>query len=263
MSESDEATRTLAALVDRDLDGAAPVLLHRGADGREVYWIGSARPGSFRCNAYLLRGGGEVWLIDPGAAAEFDAVRERVATLLPPSEVTRLLVHHQDPDLCGSLPAWLEVAPTARIHTTDRAAVLIEHYGIAPDRFVFTNGSEGSAGVDLRFVMAPFLHSPASFATYDPASRLLFTSDIFGAIADAASWRLVRADFDAVLAGLEFFHTSYMASNKATRGFVRRLEGLPIDALLPQHGSILVGDAVPRALDWLAELRCGLDLSAD
>jgi flavorubredoxin len=59
---------------------------------------------------------------------------------------------------------------------------------------------------------------------------------------------------------LDLFHKDYMASNIATRGFVNRIKGLPIRAILPQHGSIIVGEDVARALDYLATLKCGLDI---
>lgn len=250
----------LAQFTTEDVDTSAPVTLF-DADDHTVAWVGSGRASTFRCNAYLVRTANEAWLIDPGAAGEFEATRERVASILPSEQVTRLIVHHQDPDLCGSLPAWLDHAPRARVHTTHRAAVLIEHYGIDPGRITLTDGGKEERAAELEFVMAPFLHSPASFTTYDPVSRFLFTGDIFGAIADADTWRLVTDDFTGyALAAMEMFHMNYMASNRATRNFLRNLGDRPLAALLPQHGSILTGRAIMEALGWLAELRCGVDL---
>jgi flavorubredoxin len=59
---------------------------------------------------------------------------------------------------------------------------------------------------------------------------------------------------------MDLFHAEYMASGVAARGFVRRVEQLPIKSILPQHGSILSEAMVPKALDYLRHLRCGLDL---
>jgi flavorubredoxin len=59
---------------------------------------------------------------------------------------------------------------------------------------------------------------------------------------------------------MNLFHLDYMASNLATRGFVRRIEHLAIDAILPQHGSILGPQHVAAALDYLRNLRCGTDI---
>ncbi|MBS1214739.1 MAG: Metallo-beta-lactamase superfamily protein, partial [Proteobacteria bacterium] len=38
------------------------------------------------------------------------------------------------------------------------------------------------------------------------------------------------------------------------------IEKLPIDAILPQHGSILGPEHVKAALDYLRSIRCGTDI---
>ncbi|MHA1539926.1 MAG: MBL fold metallo-hydrolase, partial [Alphaproteobacteria bacterium] len=55
-------------------------------------------------------------------------------------------------------------------------------------------------------------------------------------------------------------HTDYIASNIAAKGFLRNLGELIIDAILPQHGSIITKSDVSKAKDYLANLSCGLDL---
>lgn len=67
-------------------------------------------------------------------------------------------------------------------------------------------------------------------------------------------------DFAAHVPYLNLFHLDYMASQKAARGFVTRLSGTAINAILPQHGSILGPHHVQAALNYLATLRCGLGL---
>jgi len=53
----------------------------------------------------------------------------------------------------------------------------------------------------------------------------------------------------------------YMASNIACRGFTDKLIPLQIDAILPQHGSILRGKHVDQAIDYLRNLQCGTDIA--
>lgn len=72
--------------------------------------------------------------------------------------------------------------------------------------------------------------------------------------------RRVVESFDEHVPAMDLFHLDYMASNIAARGFVDRLRGLEIRAILPQHGSIITAKHVPRALDYLRNLRCGLDI---
>jgi len=52
----------------------------------------------------------------------------------------------------------------------------------------------------------------------------------------------------------------YMASNIATRGFTRRLDGLDINTLLPQHGCLIGSENVQSAIEWMANLQCGTDI---
>ena len=99
-------------------DLSAPVCLFEG--GHSVYWVGSEEPSPFRCNAYLVVDGDHRVLIDPGSTQHhFPQVKRRVEQIVPPSSITHIVVHHQDPDLCDSLPAWIETAPDLTIVTGD------------------------------------------------------------------------------------------------------------------------------------------------
>ena len=66
--------------------------------------------------------------------------------------------------------------------------------------------------------------------------------------------------FEDHAAAMDLFHLDYMASNLAARGFVKRLEGVDIQAILPQHGSVIGPEHVASALEYLRTLRCGLDI---
>jgi flavorubredoxin len=86
----------------------------------------------------------------------------------------------------------------------------------------------------------------------------LLSGDIFAAL--DLDWTLTVNDFSEHIAKMDLFHMDYMASNLAARGFVRRLDGIELDGILPQHGSVIKKDHVPLALDYLENLRCGLDI---
>lgn len=243
-----------------DLDLRTPTALFE--DGKHaIYWLGIPEETAFRCNAYLIRDGDEALVVDPGNRGYFDQVRDRVAQILPPEKVTGLILCHQDPDVAASMVDWLDVNPGMRVMSTPRTHVLLPHYGRADynavnitDRTVHRMPS----GAELRFVEAPFLHFPGAFATYDARARLLFSGDVWAAL--DMSWRLVVEDFDAHVPAMDLFHLDYMASNVAARGFAAKLDGLDIAAILPQHGSIIPGHLVPRAIEYLRTLRCGLDI---
>jgi flavorubredoxin len=56
------------------------------------------------------------------------------------------------------------------------------------------------------------------------------------------------------------FHIFYMASNRALRGFIDKVEPFALNAICPQHGSILPSALATQALAQLKQLPCGLDL---
>lgn len=247
-------------LADADLDLERPTVLYD--DGRHgVYWIGITDETAFRCNTYLIRDGDQALLVDPGNRGFFEQVRSRVGQLMPPEEVTGLILCHQDPDVAASMVDWLDLNPKLEVISTARTHVLLPHYGRA--RYPAVEVREASArklpsGGELRFIEAPFLHFPGAFATYDATSKVLFSGDVWAAL--DVQWRLVVDDFEMHVPAMDLFHLDYMASNVASRGFAKKLVGLDIEAIAPQHGSIIPRRYVPRDLEYLDKLRCGLDI---
>ena len=73
-------------------------------------------------------------------------------------------------------------------------------------------------------------------------------------------WKLVISDFHKHEFKMNLFHLDYMAGNIAARGFIDRLKGIEVKAILPQHGSVIPEPFVQDAFRYLANLRCGLDI---
>ena len=156
---------------------------------------------------------------------------------------------------------WLDVNPALRIFTTPRTQVLLPHFGRSDYRYQDVTEDRELAlpsGSILKFVEAPFLHFSGAFVTYDSRSRYLFSGDIWAAL--DFDWALTVGSFEEHVPKMNLFHLDYMASNLAARGFVRRLDGLEIDAILPQHGSILGPAHVADARSYLRGLQCGTDI---
>jgi flavorubredoxin len=148
-----------------------------------------------------------------------------------------------------------------RVFTSPRTQVLLPHYGRSGYPYYDVTANPVytlPSGASLNFVEAPFLHFPGAFVTYDTQSRYLFSGDIWAAL--DLDWTLAVDSFAEHIPKMNLFHLDYMASNLAARGFVRRIEHLAIDGILPQHGSILGPQHVAAALDYLCNLRCGTDI---
>lgn len=230
-------------------------------DDHAIYWLGIPEDTAFRCNTYLVVDGKEAILVDPGGHDAFGFIKERVAQIIPPEGITAMILSHQDPDIAASMCDWLELNPHAQVFAGSRTHILLPHYGKA-DYNMF-NISENptwffAAGRRLRFIESPYLHAPGAFTTFDEISGLLFSGDIWAAV--DMDWRLVVEDFNRHVMKMNLFHLDYMSNNIAARGFAERIKGLSIHAILPQHGSIIPGVFVGKAIDYLSNLRCGTDL---
>ena len=74
-----------------------PYKVYEVADG--VYWVGFAdRKAGFSNNPYLLVGGDEAILIDPGSVLHYHVVAKKVLEVVRPEQIATIIVQHQDPD---------------------------------------------------------------------------------------------------------------------------------------------------------------------
>ena len=223
----------------------------------DTYWIGAEDSyNHLHCNTYLIIDGEEGLLIDPGPVMTFPTVAERVRSLIPIENLRCIALLHQDPDVAGATPLFEQAGFRGMVAATWRTSVISAYYGITSPfylvekhefRVTFNSGNE------IEFLPAPYLHFPGAAMAYDPATRFLFSGDLFGAFTE--HWSLY-AD-DAYIEGMEEFHREYMPSNEILRPVMESLLGKDIAAICPQHGSIIARD-ITRHITALRDLQCGL-----
>ncbi len=229
----------------------------------QVYWVGFwDKPSGLHCNPYLLVDGDEAVLIDPGSPLDFEMVYTKVTSIVPLEKIKFVVLQHQDPDLCASVPLFEARGLKAQIATHWRASMLIRYYGVKSPfyrvnehKWELTFGN----GRILRFHPTPYLHFPGAIATHDELSKILFTSDLFGAFSQ--NWSLFAdevdcGDADAYLEGMKTFHEHYMPGNEVLRPVMEKLLSLDISMLAPQHGSVIRRD-IPSYVKGLRDLECG------
>jgi flavorubredoxin len=241
------------------LDYTEPIEISDG-----IYWLGFYdENAAFHSNPYLIKDGDEVVIIDPAGITEYPQVASKIFSIIKPSQVSHIILHHQDPDLCAAVP-MLENAignKDLKLVTHSRASVLIHYYGVKSEFYLVDNNDYSltlKSGRRLKFMTTPFMHFPAAIVTYDETSKILFSSDIFGAI--SKDWNLYASE--GYQEKMATFHKGYMPSNKFLNAFVEKIEPLDIEMILPQHGSVIKGDMVPKCMDFLKTLKVGLDLAS-
>ena len=232
---------------------------------RDIFWVGFYDvDANLHCNPYVLIDEREVIFFDPGSIPHFPIVMRKVIDLVNPSDITTIIASHQDPDVCGNLPVVEDVINSAELKIVAHGNVLrlIRHYGLqSPFYAVEEHDFQLTlrSGRILKFMHTPYLHSPGAIVTYDSKTGSLFTSDLFGATSD--NWSLFAGE--EYITTMKTWHQEYMPSGVLLSNCIRRLERLEVSRILPQHGSVLEGALVRKAMEYLKELPVGMDLMGD
>lgn len=243
--------------MDHDLENAIAVT-------REIHWVGFAeRQSRLRCNPYVFRDGDgdDVVMFDPGSIPDFPKVMRKVIDVVPVESVTLVVISHQDPDVCGNMALVEDVIdnPDLRIAAHINTVRLIDHLGLSSEFYSVEQHDyrlELKSGRVLEFMAVPYLHSPGAIVTFDRKSGSLFSGDLFGAVSPSENL-FEDPDFPH---NMDSFHQAYMPCNDILRRGLERLETLPIQRILPQHGTIIEGGDVQVAFEHLKNLPCGIDL---
>jgi len=221
-----------------------------------IYWVGGQSQGDgLNCNPYLLVDGDEAVLIDPGSVLDFEDVYENVTSIVPLEKINYVVLHHQDPDFCASVPLFEKAGGRFQIVTHWRTQLLVKFYGISSDYYIINENESKltlKSGRTLNFIMTPYLHFPGAFTTYDNNTKVLFSSDLFGAYSYV--WSLYANG--NYIEKMKTFHEHYMPSNSILRPVMEVFLGMDIAMIAPQHGSIINAN-VPDYIKALRDLECG------
>ncbi|MFX0092123.1 MAG: MBL fold metallo-hydrolase [Candidatus Hodarchaeota archaeon] len=240
---------------DRSLESKKAVELMNN-----LWWIGwPDHQAGFSNNPYLLVDEDIVVLIDPGSGLDehWAIVRQKIESVIPLEKVTTVIVHHQDPDLCGCLPHLEKVLGinNFEIVTSERTALFIPYYNVRTEVTPIQDGDTFEIGEDhdLLFLTAPYLHFPGAFTTYDLQTKVLFSGDIFGAF--SVDWNLFANEYYPE--AMKVFGEPYFPSKQAIRNWTRKIKPLEIRMICPQHGSI-IKEHIPQYISTLEEMDVGI-----
>jgi flavorubredoxin len=225
-----------------------------------IFWVGYSDDNSgLHCNPYLIIEGQEAVLIDGGSRDDFSSVMLKILrTGLEPSQITRLIYQHYDPDLCGSLPQLESIISndSLRIISHEDNNMFIHYYSSKTEKLDFRdlgNHFDFATGRRLEFYETPYCHQLGSFVTYDLQTKTLFSSDLFGSFDTV--WKLFLElspqcksclntescplGCSCPIDGIKRFYQRIMTSNLAAAHTISIIESLDIDRIAPQHGSII------------------------
>ena len=251
------------------------------ADG--IFWVGFYdKQSGLHCNPYLVVDNDEALVIDGGSRPDFATVMMKILqTGIAPQQIRALLYQHYDPDLCGSIPNFEDIIKRddLKIISASENLMFIRHYSVASKLYSLKSVNfqfEFSSGRTLQFIKTPYCHSAGSFVTFDPKSKILFSSDLFGSY--GTDWELFlelqpecmecvnvsncpRNDPKCPVDEMLNFHENLIPSEKALKYALEKILAAPFKMIAPQHGSIISDKKhIPFVIEQLIALKqVGID----
>ena len=233
-----------------------------------VYWVGFYdKPAGLHCNPYLIVDNDEALVIDGGSRPDFATVMMKILqTGIAPNQIKALLYQHYDPDLCGSIPNFESIIKNKnlKIISASENLMFIRHYSVSSRLLTISTLNYQyafSSGRTLHFTKTPYSHSGGSFVTFDPKSKILFSSDLFGSL--GTEWELIlklrpeckgclnlskcpQGRMVCPINDILNFHKMLMPSEKALRYALEKISEIPFQIIAPQHGSIINNGEIIR-----------------
>ncbi len=229
-----------------------------------TWWVGEVLADDpFQCHVYLLEQGDQSVLFDPGSRLTFPGTLRKIEEVMPINHIRYYVCHHQDPDIAAAMPLIDELIDRkdAVLVTHWRAQALLKHYGLRLPFWLVDKHDWRLPLEDrvLDFVFTPYAHFPGAFCTFDPKTRVLFSSDIFGGF--TAHPTLIARD-ESHFEAIRPFHEHYMPSRDILGYALAQIERHPVQTIAPQHGSIIPPRLVPFMIEKVRHLECGIYLFA-
>lgn len=223
-----------------------------------IWWIGFADYESgFSNNPYLIVEEDEAVLFDPGPGHPLfrDLIVQKIQQITDMTHIKYVVVHHQDPDLCGLIPfIETKLHPDVVIIAHPRTSLFVPYYGIRKGILPVGDGDvlEFKSGRRVAFYHLPYLHFAGNMVSFDEESSSLFSSDLF-AVFDR-NWNL-HADESYVELARDFIE-HYTVSKEALLFAHEKIKGLHVKRILPQHGGIIEAN-IDKFLDMLKDAEPG------
>lgn len=160
-------------------------IYHIGVNDRDIDLFESQYPvpNGMAYNSYLIKDE-KVAVFDTVEKHFTDEWLSNIEEVLSNSSPDYLIIQHMEPDHSANIMNFAKKYPNAKLVGNAKTFKFTEQFfgdALADRQVVIKDGDTLSLGKhELTFVMAPMVHWPEVFVTYDSADKVLFSADAFG-----------------------------------------------------------------------------------
>lgn len=163
---------------------------------------------------------------------------EKLATALAGRQPDYLVVQHMEPDHAGSITAFMERYPEAKIVASARAIQMMPQFfegvDFSANTIAVKEGETLSLGAHtLQFFAAPMVHWPEVIVTYDQTDKVLFSADGFG------KFGALAADEEWACEARRYYFNICGKYGAQVQALLKKAATLDIECICPLHGPIL------------------------
>lgn len=200
-------------------------------------------PAGISYNSYMIVDQ-SIAIIDAVDLRRRDEWLASVSASLPQErEPDYLVVQHMEPDHSGSIRAFIEKYPSAKIVCTKKAADMLSNFfediEFGGRVIVVADGDCLSTGSKkLEFITAPMVHWPEVMVTLDETDGVLFSADAFGSFALSTAEAGRAWDDEA----RRYYANIVGRFGPNVQSLMKKLTGRKFHAIAPLHGPVLDDD---------------------
>jgi flavorubredoxin len=211
-------------------------------------------------NSLVIRAARPV-VLDTTFPPEAAAFLEDLSAILDPAKVAFVAATHADPDHTGAIVRLLLKAPQARVLTNAVGKQkLMGDFGLPAERFLLVEPGESVDLGDRKLTAqaVPLFDQPETMGFFDDRSRVLYSSDCFGAVLEEFIVYADEADDESYRVGFQFWNYSNhpwvrFADRARWRTAVDAVRRLEPRTICSTHGPVIRND-IERVLGWVEEL---------
>ncbi len=160
-----------------------------------------------------------------------------VKTVLNGKTPDYLIVQHMEPDHSANIATFMHAYPETTIVSSAKAFVMMKQFfgeDFPERRITVGEGDELSLGTHtLTFIMAPMVHWPEVFVTYDKTEKVLFSADAFG------KFGALDADEDWACEARRYYFGIVGKYGAQVQTLLKKTAALDIQTICPLHGPVI------------------------